>query len=690
MKVRKSLFFPIVRMVCLIVVGLLVALGVALSRVNLEVLRGNLIAILRDATGMPIEIAGDVSWKFSLHPQVKLNQVRVANPEWAHEKYLFSADEIDVRINLISLLRDRPTIQNVKVYNANLNIEKNADGATSFAKKISVSDEKKSVPIIEKYPFKDAGLGGVEIKNLKLNIFDNKYSLAGLNIRRDHRTENREYAGWIKIDKDLFPFVVSLSEYNDVRKVYPMRIAMATGGDALIANVALEGTSKLPIDFIVRGDIKNVDALAQLFQIDMMGISEIKLNIAGGMDRQKLTLRKSSIMLRNTEFLISGVWNWAQKNTLINADVYSSDVDLARLFPKIYGKKRVRSNRDLNVFKDIPLFGKFFLGKDINLNLVLDRFVVFRELDISGLNAKVNLKNNHLRFDARTSFLGGDTVVGLDADIDANGYVWLQAAADGNRLVIGDLLKEINKTDLISELPVNVDIYIQANGENLSQIMQSITGPVQVHSVGAGYAHSALVSYMYGTDFLTSLRHSIEDLFTSEKKHNQIKISCVALNAMLRDGVFETQNGVAVETNAINIRLAGMLDLGDEKMRLSLATVPVRGIKLSLTGNVVNSIEISGSLAEPDIKISGAAVAGKVASATGLGLLLAPFTGGIGLVAGAGVGLVAGDLLENWLADAHPCETAMERGAPLFPDDPEWMHDSVDQLMDMVLKNGEE
>ena len=233
-------------------------------------------------------------------------------------------------------------------------------------------------------------------------------------------------------------------------------------------------------------------------------------------------------------------------------------------------------------------------------------------------------------------------------------------------------------------------MYVQANGENLSQIMQSITGPVQVYSVGAGYAHSALVSYMYGTDFLTSLRHSIEDLFTSEKKHNQIKISCVALNAMLRDGVFETQNGVAVETNAINIRLAGMLDLGDEKMRLSLATVPVRGIKLSLTGNVVNSIEISGSLAEPDIKISGAAVAGKVASATGLGLLLAPFTGGIGLVAGAGVGLVAGDLLENWLADAHPCETAMERGAPLFPDDPEWMHDSVDQLMDMVLKNGEE
>ena len=128
MIVRRNLFLSALRIFCLIVVGLVVAFGVALSRVNLETLRGNLIAILRDSTGMPIEIDGDVSWKFSLHPQVKLNHVRVVNPEWANEKYLFSADEIDVRINLISLFRDRPTIQNVKVYNARLNIEKNADG----------------------------------------------------------------------------------------------------------------------------------------------------------------------------------------------------------------------------------------------------------------------------------------------------------------------------------------------------------------------------------------------------------------------------------------------------------------------------------------------------------------------------------------------------------------------------------
>ena len=118
---------------------------------------------------------------------------------------------------------------------------------------------------------------------------------------------------------------------------------------------------------------------------------------------------------------------------------------------------------------------------------------------------------------------------------------------------------------------------------------------------------------------------------------------------------------------------------------MSLTTVPVRGLKLSLTGNVVNSMEFSGNLAEPDIKISGAAVAGKVASATGIGLLLAPFTGGISLVAGAGVGLLAGDLLENWLADDHPCETAMKRGAPANKQDPYWLNLPVNDLVNNIL-----
>ncbi len=686
MKVKKSIFFTILRILGLFVVGLVVAVVVALSQINLESLRGNLVTILRDATGMPIEVDGAVSWRFSLRPHVELNQVRVVNADWARAKYAFSADRIDVRLNLISLFRNRPTIQNVKVYDAELNIEQNSSGQYSLR---ALNFEKTTGPDAtpDKYPFKDAGLGGVEIKDLRANILGEKYSLAGFHIRQVPRAQEREYSGWIKSDADVFPFIVHFSEYNVERRVYPVQVALSTGGDALIANIALEGTSKTPIDFIIKGDLPNPDAIARIFLVDFSDVPALRLNVAGGFDRKKITLRKSSVLVGDTEFTISGSWDWSKQGGVINADIYSPHVQLFDLFPGLFGRNRVKPNRELNVFKDVPLFGKYMLGRTGRVHIDIDDFVMYRDLNAQDLDFIFDLKDNHVRADIDATIADGDVEIGIDADIDENGRLWGQVGAIGERIYVGELLKEIHKSDYLSELPVNFEFYVQANGENLSQVMQTITGPVYVYSVAPGYAHSALVSYMYGTDFLTSLRHSIQDLFSSEKKYNQIKISCVAVNAKLRDGVFETQNGVAVETNAINMRLAGMLDLGQEEMKLALTTVPVRGLKLSLTGKVVNSIEVTGSLAEPTIKISGAAMAGKVASATGIGLLLAPFTGGIGLVAGTGLGLVAGDLLENWLADDKPCETAMERGAPLYRDDPEWLGVPMADLVNRVLDN---
>ena len=683
MKVRKNRFFSIVRLLSLFVVGLGVAVVVTLSQINLEKLRGNLLAVLRDATGMPVEIEGAVSWKLSLRPMVELNKVRIANADWAKKKYGFSADKIDVRLNLISLFRDRPTVQNVRIYNAELNIEKNADGQYSVAAQVPGGED----GTIEKYPFKDLGLGGVEVDNFKADINGERYVLSGFNIRLTPRREGREYAGWIKTGNDVFPFIIALREYNAERKVYPVQVALSTGGEALIANVALEGKSKAPIDFIVKGDVPDVAAFGRIFGWNLHGVPKMKVNIAGGFDRNKITLRRSSVAINGVDFTISGSYDWSKKNSMTVLDVHADRVALDELFPGLYGGVWVRPDRKLNVFKDVPLFGKDLLGKNLDLKVSCDDFFIYRDFKIADLDLNLKLKDNHARVDIEAAPAGGELEIGANADIDADGVIWTQVAAKGEKIYVGEILKQIHKNDFLSDLPMNMELYVLAHGQNLSQIMQTLTGPVRIYSDAPGYAHSALVSYMYGTDFLTSLRHSIQDLFSSEKKYNQIKISCMAVNAMLRDGRIETQNGVAVETNAINIRLAGSLDLGKEELKLALTTVPVRGLKLSLTGNVVNSISLSGSLAEPDIKISGAAVAGKVASATGIGLLLAPFTGGIGLVAGAGLGLVAGDLLENWLADDHPCETALQRGVSLFNDDPEWMRASIDDLVQSVLEN---
>ena len=686
-KQKKGSFFKIMRVLVLFVMGLVVAVVVALSQINLESLRSSVLTVLQDATGLPVEIDGAVSWKLSLRPQIELNRVRVPNADWAHHENAFSAEKIDVTLDLISLFRDRPTIQNIKIYDANICVEQNAGGEFSVVSNIgdAATDAGKSVDTPADFPFAASGLGGLEIQNLSADFLGTQYDIDGVQIRYMPREDTLEYSGWLRNDGDVFPFIVSFSKYNAERKVYPVRIAFATGGDALIANVALEGTSKAPIDFIIKGDIPDVVALGNMFNLDLQPMPTMSVNIAGGYDWQKLTLRNSSLTVRGNTLAFSGVVDWSGDLPKLTATIESKSISLLELFPDLYGRSWVHPNRDLNVFHDIPLYGTEYLKFNADLHVMLDNFIVYRDFNLRDMDAHVKLENGHARIDATTVIADGAVRAAANVDINPDGRLYIDLGGTGRGIVIGNLLNQIKIRDFISELPVNFDMYVQANGTNLSEIMQTITGPVQIYSAAGGYAHSALVSNIYGTDFLTTLRHSITDLFSSEKKYNQINISCVSINTKLRNGLIETQNGVALETNAINVRLAGSLDLGNENIKLALTTVPVRGLKLSLTGNVVNSIEITDNLAEPTVQISGAAVAGKVASATGIGLLLAPFTGGIGLVAGAGVGLLAGDLLENWLADSNPCETAMKRGAPAQRDDPEWLNVPVGDLVNGIL-----
>ena len=690
---RKEKFFVIARIVFIFFVVLGIAVVVALSKMDMNSLRTNLIGVLRSSTGMPIEITGDVSWKLSLRPRVTMRGVIVPNVAGAKHKNMIEAETVDVGLDLISLFSNRPTIQRIFAHDVRVFVDKNANGKYNLFNNDSEKDKNaytadsavQDENVQPEYPFVDPGFGMLNINNLVMNIDGQKYSVPRLSFRAGKFDTKREYTGWVKLDETLIPFVVYFDRYNSERKIYPVQVAFSSDGDTLVADVALEGTSKIPIDFIIKGSIPDIRPIGKFLGLKFPKMPEINVNLAGGLGHDKLTLHKSSVSVRGSQIALSGSIDWSKKITDINVNLSSKKINLLELFPEIYKGKKWPANYVPNVFKDMPLFGDYLYGKKITLNVDLGRLTVYRNLSLDNLHAGVRVRDNTVRIDANTVFAGGKVNAAIDGTIEKSGKMNLEMGGVGRGITLGKIMEQINIKDFISELPLDFETYVRANGANMSEVMKTITGPVRVYSSGAGYAHSDLVTYMYGADFLTSLRHSIHDMFSSKKKYDQMRISCATVNLKLRDGLAETSNGVAIETNAINIMLDGSLDLGREKMNLSLTTIPVRGIKLSLSGQVVNTIVISGNLAEPDIGVSGAAIAGKALSATGLGLLLAPLTGGIGLVAGAGVGLLAGDLLENWLADDHPCKTALNKGAPSKRDDPEWMDMPVLDLANGVI-----
>ena len=679
----------LLRIIALFFMGLIVAIGIALSQVNLESLRGNILSVLRDNTNMPVEIDGKISWHFSLRPEIELNDVRIPNADWAKNSNLFTAKKIGVRLDLLSLFRSHPVIRRIKIYDAKVFIEKNDKD------EISVVFNKEQTPqnapdteeyVVAKYPVEQLPFGGLDIEKLSINLYGDKYELASFGISNYMRHSNREYSGWVKPYDTNFPFVIQFAEYNSERKIYPVRIAFATGGEALIADVALEGTSKMPIDFVVRGEIPNIKKSGKWFKVNMVSLPKLKINVAGGIDRKKISFRKSSVAVNGSSLNFSGTYDWSKKVPVLKANISSDMINLYKSFPEWYGvgKEWVHPNRDLNIFKDMPLFGQFLYNLDADVSVNLKHFIVYRSLDLFDMDVKLNIKDHKAHADIKLGIGAGKLKAVLNSDIYENGIYDATFAAVGNDVYVGEIINQVDVKNILSGLPVHIDLFVKARGKDMSEIMQTITGPVLVYSTDRGFAHADLVEYMYGGDFLTTLRHSVEDMFTGNKR-DMIEIGSAIVNVKLRDGLIETQNGVAVQTRVINMRLAGSLDLGKENIQMSLATVPVRGLKLSLSGNLVNAMQISGNLAEPDFKISGAAVAGKVGSAVGIGLLLSPLTGGLSIAGGLLAGVLAGDLLEGWLADDNPYRTAKEKGAPQKRDDPEWMNQPVEVLSNSLF-----
>lgn len=692
MRLRKYRFLKVARIVAMFFIGLLVSVAITLSQINLEALRDEVTNTLSEAVGMPVEIRGKIYWKFSLTPKIALTDVAVKSKDWAKNKDGVSIDLVEAKLSLISLFSSNPSVRDVVLINPIVYLEKNAKSEISLESKRSFGSES-AEDALPKFPIDtDWGIDSVRMENPKLVLINpnktEEFKADQVIVNYDKKSHLLEYTGRLVLNDQDYSFIASLYPLDTKRKVYPVRVAIVNKLTPLTANIALEQTSRLPIDFVVRGKISDAAGFFQQFGIDIVKLAPMTINIAGGVDNNRLVLRQSSILFGKSDLSISGSYSWGLKRPEINLKLKSQRFSLDEVFPDLYGGDTPwqRPDRELHVFKNVPLNPDYLNA--VNAEIIIDfaKMEVYRSMLMENVNAHLGLHDGSLSLNIDNQFANGQVEISLLAH-ENSGAVFARAAARGKGVVIGKILESVDERNFIAGLPADFEFYVEGNGRDLSELMSNLNGPVQVKSVGAGTALPDAAEYIYGRDFLTSVRHSVQDIVMAQKKYDKVAISCALVNLKLRQGRAETDQGIALQTRDVNMRAMGFVDLGKEDMHVSLASTPVRGIRLSITGSIVNAMEFTGNLAEPDIKLNNGAMISRAATTAGIGMLvLAPFTGGLSLVAGAGVGFLAGDLLNNWLTDERPCETALMLGAPAREGDPAFMNRPLEELVAELIK----
>lgn len=679
---RRKRIFIIFRIITVVVLCGVIASVIALSKLNVDYVRDSVVNALSQATGAKVEIAGNFDLHMSLRPKISLYDLRIENASWAKHKYAFEAKTVTVNLNLLSVFNKQLMIEKLKISKPVVYIEQNAKGEMSLPvlnrKSDTVSDDTDKFP--DKYLVRDFGLGAIEFHDVDANIVNKKIKLKGIAFQYEEKKSGPEYDGWIKVKSNVTPFVLSFGEYDSERDIYPINFALSTKGDALIGKIGLRSNTMSVADFDVKGDVPDNELLEFILSQKNINIPNVSVDISGVIKDNKITFNSSVIKTKGNDIGFSGSCRFG-KMTAVDLTVKSSRLNLLEIYPGLYGNSEPVVGRELNVFHDMNLFGKEIKQMNINLKTDIKHLIVYRDIDIQNVNVHINLKDGAGRVDGNVGFANGDIKIGSDVDIDDSGRFYLKTGLLGRDVDLGKLMNELKYENMISSLPMDIIAYFEANGANMSEIMQTITGPVQVYSTQQGYAYETLVAYMYGADFFTTLQRGVSDVLSKEKKYNKVTIENLGINLKVRDGLVEIGNGVGVQTNIINIRMVGSLDLGNENVDLTLVTTPASGLKISITGTFTNALKISGNLAEPDISISGSALVGRVATATGVGLLMAPFTGGLSILGG----WLASDMLGNWLSDDKPAETAMKRGAPVKDFDPDWLDEPILELVQTVI-----
>ena len=105
-------------------------------------LRGPIERMTLDKTGRELAISGNLELKFGWPlPRIHAGAVTFANPGWAREKQMVSADAVEVAIDLPQLLRKKIVLPEVRLERPVIFLEQGTDGRKNWLLDLNQQDE---------------------------------------------------------------------------------------------------------------------------------------------------------------------------------------------------------------------------------------------------------------------------------------------------------------------------------------------------------------------------------------------------------------------------------------------------------------------------------------------------------------------------------------------------------------------
>lgn len=619
----RRTFFLILAAAGGIVALVLIAVAIAIWRVDPNDFVAPIQARIKESTGRDVAIRGGVDLKLSLTPKLIVRDVTVSNAPWGKSPQLLAAKQLEVEVALLPLLQKRFEVIRLDLVEPTIALETDGKGRGNweFGGAGSTLAPGTTAGAVSPAAF---GVGNVAVTNGTLTYRDGKsgqvthVAIEGLALsaRNAQAPINAEFRG--KIDDVAVALTGSLGPLESlVQRKWPYPVAFSGEIDGQKANVAAK--------FRMEENIVHADDLEVA-----LGPNALKgtLTVTTGGPRPLYTLKLAAPVLS----LPDGPLAAAAATGPAGAAV-ASKVAKASSSPSQY------------VFSDRPLPLAGLRSIDATGDITVGRLKLSGTREFNNVEVRFSLKDGRLEAPVLKAAASGGT---LDAhatlDVPATGSAALTLVVDGRNLDLGAELALLGINRDVRGGKSTLKIDARARGGSLHEWMSTVSGNFSLVVGPATMANTKL-------DLDSTIDRLSKAANPFREKDPITELKCAVVRLPLADGIATIDRSLAIETQKVGVSASGRLDFRNETLDLSFKPQLREGIPIDIP-QVAELVRLRGTFRKPEVTVDAMA---SVATVARIGAAVG--TGGLSEI---GVALLGAPSRMG----AGPCAVALGQAAP--------------------------
>jgi uncharacterized protein involved in outer membrane biogenesis len=563
---------------------------------------------VKAATGRDLKISGPVTLSFFPGISVSAERLSLSNASWASNPDMLTLERIELDIKTLPLLTKRIELDNVKLSGLELLLQKNTSGMANWDMSANTSNAA---------PVPDNSNGNADASSVENNlIYMESVSIA------DAQIQYQDPAGAISSYRIKR---LSMVESGDKTSV---SLNMQARGQNLELSGKTGRISRL---------LKQWDTSSTQFPVDLnLSMHGKSMLIKGEVNKTPKAKPEIHLNLSSKAFDWPSVGEAASRPSQ-NVGGVQSSAPVSYQTPKPQ-PKYLFSNESIP-FDALPQAqGKIMVN--------IGELGLSKRKPIENLQATLQLDGGAIDIPSLTFQMGkGRADLQINLSQLNTTTPMLSVRGVTKDFTLENVLARLDSNSKVSGGAMKLAFDIKTSGGSLHQMAANSNGKIQLNihqaQMGTNFLNDA-------GDFVVTLLDSINPL---RKKTSETVLECAVAYLPINNGQINIAKTVGVETDRLDVVLAGSINLKTEAVNLTIDPREKSGLTTGL--DLAGLVKMGGALTNPKVGINQAGVVNSAVS-IGLGFL----TGGASILA---------ENARSMTSKVHPCRDALHPWSDIYP-----------------------